>query len=150
MSLALALTPDHAYPLAVATAGVYSLLIFAGGKVSAARKAADVKYPAAYAANDLAEKDAAANRFNCAQRAHANTLENLPIFLLSLFHSSIYHPKYAAGAGLIWIVGRFFYVAGYSTGNPKKRGNGHFAYLGQLPLLGFSFYKAIASLPLWK
>ncbi|GAA5829578.1 hypothetical protein JCM11251_000210 [Rhodosporidiobolus azoricus] len=151
MSLAaFTLTQDHAYPLAVATVGVYSLLIYAGGKVSSARKAAKVEYPAAYAANDLAEKDVLAKKFNCAQRAHSNTLENLPIFFLSLFHTSIYHPKYAAVGGLIWVAGRFAYTAGYTTGDPKKRSNGTFAYLGLLPLLGYSFYKAIAELPLWK
>lgn len=46
-------------------------------RVSAARKAANVKYPAMYATGE----DQASIKFNCAQRAHYNTLENLPVFL---------------------------------------------------------------------
>ncbi|GAA5871634.1 hypothetical protein JCM8547_007103 [Rhodosporidiobolus lusitaniae] len=143
------LTSDFAYPLAVGTLGVYGVLIFAGSKVSSARNAAKVDYPAAYADNALAERDAKAKAFNCAQRAHANTLENLPIFLLTLFHSALYHPKLAAAGGSLWIVGRLFYIQGYSTGSPKARGRGHFAYLSFLPMLFFSGYKAVTSLPVF-
>ncbi|GAA6026813.1 hypothetical protein JCM8097_005879 [Rhodosporidiobolus ruineniae] len=138
---------DFAYPLAVATVGTYAVLGYATTKVSAARKAAKVDYPAAYADNAVAERDIKAKQFNCAQRAHMNTLENLPLFLISLLHSSLYHPKYAAGAGLFWIFGRLAYISGYSTGEPKKRMNGSFQYLGFLPLFGYSIFKAVTALP---
>ncbi|GAA6001167.1 hypothetical protein JCM10207_007441 [Rhodosporidiobolus poonsookiae] len=149
MSLLLAANPDLAYPLLVGTVGVYSVLVYAGAKVSGARKAAGVAYPAPYADNALAEKDDAARKFNCAQRAHMNTLENLPVFLLTLFHSSLFHPKAAAGAGALYLAGRFAYIAGYTTGDPKKRSNGFFGYLGLLPLFGFSVFKAFQTLPVF-
>ncbi|GAA5999325.1 MAPEG family protein [Rhodotorula paludigena] len=146
--LQFALPADYAYVAAVGTVGVYSLLTFATIKVSNARKAANVAYPAPYAENAVADRDVKAKIFNCAQRAHANTLENLPLFLLTLFHSGLYRPRFAAAAGAIWIAGRIAYIAGYSTGNPAKRQRGVFAYLGFLPLFFFSSYKAISSLPI--
>ncbi|KAJ6481757.1 hypothetical protein C8R45DRAFT_1002945, partial [Mycena sanguinolenta] len=54
------------------------LLTWQGIKVGGARKAANIAYPRLYA--EKAEMDAspAALKFNCVQRAHANTLENVP------------------------------------------------------------------------
>ncbi len=52
-----------------------------------------------------AEANPAANKFNCAQRAHANMLENLPTFLFGLIYSGLYHPKVASSLGALWIVG---------------------------------------------
>ncbi|BGP38156.1 hypothetical protein JCM10449v2_002083 [Rhodotorula kratochvilovae] len=151
MSLLSAVLPtDYPYVVAVGTLGVYSLLQYAGINVSRARKAANVAYPAPYAENSVAERDHKAKIFNCAQRAHANTLENLPIFLLSLFHTGLYHPRYAAVGGLVWIAGRFAYVAGYTSGDPSKRQRGAFQYLAAIPLFLFSCYKAVAELPLLK
>ncbi|GAA5969997.1 hypothetical protein JCM11641_000225 [Rhodosporidiobolus odoratus] len=145
--MSLMLTSDIAYPIAVGTVGVYTLLTFASVKVGRARKAAGVQYPACYAENSVAERDAKANKFNCAQRAHANTIENLPVFLLTLIHSSVYHPKYAAAAGALWIAGRYAYIIGYCSGDPEGRRRGFFGYAGGLPLLFFSMYKAVSSLP---
>ncbi|GAA5906177.1 hypothetical protein JCM8208_000654 [Rhodotorula glutinis] len=148
MSLLSAVLPaDYAYVVAVGTVGVYSVLQYATIKVSAARKAAGIKYPAPYAENAVAERDLKAKIFNCAQRAHSNTLENLPLFLLSLFHTGLYHPRYAAVGGAVWLAGRFAYIAGYSSGDPAKRQRGLFQYFGLLPMFLFSSYKAIASLP---
>ncbi|BGO97878.1 microsomal glutathione S-transferase 3 [Rhodotorula toruloides] len=143
------LPADFAYVTAVGTVGVYGLLQFATIKVSKARKAAQVAYPAPYAENAVAERDIKAKIFNCTQRAHANTLENLPIFLISLFHTGLYHPVAAAVGGLVWILGRFAYVQGYASGDPKARMRGSFQYLGLIPLFLFSSYKAISSLPIF-
>ncbi|GAA5931687.1 MAPEG family protein [Sporobolomyces koalae] len=147
MSLIPIIPADYSYVVATGTVGVYSLLMFQSIKVSAARKAAAVDYPAPYADNADAKKDIKAKKFNCAQRAHANTLENLPIFLLTLFHSGLYHPRLASIAGVIWVAGRVAYTLGYTTGDPAKRSNGFFGYIGYLPLFFYSSYKAIASLP---
>jgi uncharacterized membrane protein YecN with MAPEG domain len=48
-------------------------------------------------------------------RVQANTLEWLPIFLPSLWLFALYwDDRLAAGLGLVWIVGRFLYMIGYS------------------------------------
>ncbi|HEY7900113.1 MAG TPA: MAPEG family protein [Caulobacteraceae bacterium] len=53
--------------------------------------------------------------FDRAFRIHANTLEWLPLFLVSLWLFSIYwNDMVAAGVGVVWIIGRVLYLAGYS------------------------------------
>jgi glutathione S-transferase len=55
-----------------------------------------------------------------------NTLEWLPIFLPSLWLFAIYiSDRVAAAVGLVWIVGRIFYMIGYTQSVPK-RGPGFF------------------------
>ena len=57
-------------------------------------------------------------------RAHYNTLEWLPIFLVSLWLFAIYwNELVAAGLGVVWIVGRILYALGYSA-DAAKRGPG--------------------------
>ncbi|POY74396.1 microsomal glutathione S-transferase [Rhodotorula taiwanensis] len=147
MSLFSNIVGDYAYVTAVGTLGVYGLHVFATMRVSAARKAANIKYPAMLADNSEAERDSKANKFNCAQRAHYNTLENLPVFLITLFHSGLYYPRFAAVAGLVWVLGRFAYIDGYASGDPAKRQRGVFQYLGLLPMFGISVWKAVTSMP---
>ena len=54
-------------------------------------------------------------------RAHYNTLEWLPLFLVPLWLFAIYwDDRIAAGVGLVWIVGRVVYQVGY-VADPKKR-----------------------------
>jgi glutathione S-transferase len=49
-------------------------------------------------------------------RGQMNTLEWMPIFLPLLWLFAFYiSDRGAAVLGLVWIVGRFFYVTGYST-----------------------------------
>jgi glutathione S-transferase len=48
-------------------------------------------------------------------RVHANTLEWLPIFLPSLWLFALFwNDRVAAALGLIWIIGRVFYMTGYT------------------------------------
>jgi len=48
-------------------------------------------------------------------RVQANTLEWLPVFLVSLWLTAIYCNEWAAaGLGILWIVGRLLYMTGYS------------------------------------
>lgn len=54
-------------------------------------------------------------------RAHYNTLEWLPLFLVPLWLFAIYWSDlWAAILGLVWIVGRIVYQLGY-VADPKKR-----------------------------
>jgi glutathione S-transferase len=76
--------------------------------------------------------------FNCYQRAHQNTLENIPTFLSLLLLGGLFCAKWAAGAGVAWVVGRVVYALGYYTGAPKNRlyGFAMTKLLGELPLMG--------------
>jgi glutathione S-transferase len=54
-------------------------------------------------------------------RVHANTLEWLPTFLIPLWLSAVYlSDPIAASLGLIWIIGRALYAAGYSKAVEKR------------------------------
>jgi glutathione S-transferase len=54
-------------------------------------------------------------------RAQMNTLEWLPIFLPSLWLFAIYvSDPFAAGLGLIWVVGRILYILGYAQAVAKR------------------------------
>jgi glutathione S-transferase len=54
-------------------------------------------------------------------RVHYNTLEWLPIFLVSLWLFAIYWIDWVAALlGVIWIVGRILYAVGYVS-DPRKR-----------------------------
>lgn len=54
-------------------------------------------------------------------RAHLNTLEWLPPFLVGLWLFSIYwNDRLAAVIGAIWIVGRILYALTYTAGERKR------------------------------
>jgi uncharacterized membrane protein YecN with MAPEG domain len=55
-------------------------------------------------------------------RAHYNTLEWLPIFLVSMWLFAIYwNDLVAAAMGVVWIVGRILYALGYAAEASKRR-----------------------------
>ena len=57
-------------------------------------------------------------------RAHYNTLEWLPIFLVSLWLFAIYwNELIAAAVGAVWVVGRVIYALGYYA-DANRRGPG--------------------------
>jgi len=57
-------------------------------------------------------------------RAHYNTLEWMPIFLVSLWLFALYWSELvAAGLGLVWCVGRIIYALGYYAA-PERRETG--------------------------
>jgi uncharacterized membrane protein YecN with MAPEG domain len=57
-------------------------------------------------------------------RVHYNTLEWLPIFLVSLWLFALYWDKtIAAAIGAVWVVGRVIYALGYYA-DANKRGPG--------------------------
>ncbi|KAG6919877.1 hypothetical protein DXG01_015585 [Tephrocybe rancida] len=99
------------------------------------RKRAGIEYPQLYAekAEAAASKDALI--FNCAQRAHQNTLENLPIIYATTLLAGLKYPIVAASACATWSVARIFYTRGYLTGDPKKRTN-PLSLFGSISVLG--------------
>ena len=57
-------------------------------------------------------------------RAHYNTLEWLPMFLVGMWLFALYwNELVAAGLGVVWIVGRVLYAQGY-VAEASKRGPG--------------------------
>jgi uncharacterized membrane protein YecN with MAPEG domain len=82
-----------------------------------------------------------------AVRVHTNTLEWLPLFLIGLWLFAIYWDELvAAGLGIVWIVGRLVYSAGYMA-DPAKRSTGYLIQFlaGAVLLLG-AFGKIVYSL----
>lgn len=111
--------------------------------VGAARKAAKVPYPNAYASAAEAEADDAKHAFNCAQRAHQNFLEALPTFAITSAVSGIAFPRATAALGALWAVARVIYATGYrnsprGTGG-KGRYKGFFHVIPSLSLYCMSF-----------
>ncbi|KAK0470577.1 hypothetical protein IW261DRAFT_1516799 [Armillaria novae-zelandiae] len=105
------------------------------------RGAAGIKYPQLYAEKAQEEASKEAKIFNCAQRAHQNTLENIPMIYTrcvlyavpvivdfslqnhcSTFLTAVYYPTIAAAALGTWVLGRILYTRGYITGNPANVG----------------------------
>ncbi|THH18551.1 hypothetical protein EW146_g2459 [Bondarzewia mesenterica] len=106
--------------------------------VGRGRKAAKILYPQMYA--DKAEQEASteALKFNCKQRAHQNTLENMPVILTTTLITSLKYPKFAAAACGIWAFSRVFYTLGYATGDTKKRQRGGFGSFALIALVASS------------
>jgi glutathione S-transferase len=151
MSLTITLPKEFPYVIASLTTIPYVLIyqIFLVGKN---RKASGIKYPQLYAEKSEAAASPAALKFNCAQRAHQNTLENLPAIILTLACCSlrwycysnevhrtlitgIKYPVVAASFCGVWALTRIIYTRGYVTGDPANRSkNG--AGLGTVSMLG--------------
>ncbi|KAF9476284.1 membrane-associated proteins in eicosanoid and glutathione metabolism [Pholiota conissans] len=90
--------------------------------VSRYRKRAGIAYPQMYAEKKQAEDSNDAHLFNCAQRAHQNTLENIPIMYTAALVAGLKYPVFAAASLAFWSLSRVSYTLGYITGDPNKRG----------------------------
>eukprot|EP00992_Anisonema_acinus_P001576 TRINITY_DN10498_c0_g2_i2.p2 TRINITY_DN10498_c0_g2~~TRINITY_DN10498_c0_g2_i2.p2 ORF type:complete len:142 (-),score=41.95 TRINITY_DN10498_c0_g2_i2:51-476(-) len=111
--------------------------IFLIVQVAQARKRYNVQYPNLYA--PAGHKNAAA--FDSVQRAHQNTLENFAPLQLLMVLSGLVFPRQAASFGLLWVVARVIYGAGYAWAGPRGRMAGAIlSQLAQLPLLGLTFW----------
>ena len=97
-------------------------------KVVMARKKYNVNYPTLYSPDN--------EKFNCVQRAHQNTLEGYPTFLMLLFTGGLQYPKISAAAGMVWIAGKIIYAYGYYSDDINNRRYGSVAYLGLFTMLG--------------
>ncbi len=99
------------YYTAIVSLLAMALYFFLATRVAAARGRFDVKLPATTGNAD----------FERVFRVHMNTLEWMPIFLVSLWLCAIYLNDIAAAAlGLVWIGGRVVYFTGYSKAAEKR------------------------------
>ncbi|XP_052810817.1 microsomal glutathione S-transferase 3-like [Mya arenaria] len=128
--IAITLSPDYGWVVMVVVS-TFFMLMWLGIRVGKARKQYDVKYPKMYA-------EPFNHTFNCIQRAHQNTLEGYPSFLVLLLLGGLLYPRLSAVAGAVWVAGRVAYALGYSTGDPGKRQYGAFGYFGLFTLLGIN------------
>merc|ERR1712209_346100 len=132
--VAMSLPAEYGYVISAGIGAIF-MVMWKGVRVGMARKKYGVEYP------DMYSKDS--KIFNCIQRAHQNTLENLPQFFFLLTTAGLSHPRLAAAGGWVWVAGRIVYALGYSTGQPEKRVQGAFGYLGLFTLLGCSIHTAL-------
>jgi len=138
--MSLTIPQDYGYVL-VALSAVPFLNFYQSMQVGQMRKAAGVPYPNAYATHAEAEASPDKYRFNCAQRAHSNLLENVPNFVISTAIAGLKYPKVVGGLGGVWVLGRFLYARGYvysSKKDGKGRYNGIFYALAQIALMGLA------------
>jgi uncharacterized membrane protein YecN with MAPEG domain len=106
-------------PVAIVSLVALLLYIVMGFRVGQARAKFGVPAPAIQGHED----------FERVFRVQANTLEWMPIFLTSLWLFALYwDERVAAGVGVVWIVGRFLYMTGYS----KAAGSRSTGFLIQL------------------
>ncbi|KAF9477514.1 membrane-associated proteins in eicosanoid and glutathione metabolism [Pholiota conissans] len=134
--------PEGFHYLAPAFVSTIFLLYGQNITVSQYRKRAGIAYPQMYAEKKQAEDSKDAHLFNCAQRAHQNTLENIPIVYTATLVAGLKYPVFAAASLAFWSLSRVSYTRGYITGDPKKRGSilyiaGAVASLGVIGLATF-------------
>lgn len=106
----------------VAIVAVLSLLLYLLMAVNVARARATCKIaaPAMTGHPDLER----------AVRVQMNTLEWLPVYLVSLWLFAVYvEPRLAAAIGVIWILGRALYMRGYMQ-SAARRGPGFLVQAG--------------------
>lgn len=108
---------SHAYLLTAAvTVLAQALYFYMGVRVGGARGKYDIKAPAT----------TGHPAFERAYRIQMNTLEAFPIFLPALWMATYFFTRLGwlpAALGLVWIIGRFVYMTGY-TADPSKRSLG--------------------------
>lgn len=112
------------------------ILMWQALKVGTARGKYNVKYPTLY-------ENKGDSTFNCVQRAHQNSLEWNPGFLVFLLLGGLSCPLTSAVAALVYNVGRVYYALGYYKGNPHK---GMWGFYGLFVLIGCTIWTAIAVL----
>ena len=99
------------YYTAIVTLLVVAFYFFLATRVAAAHRRFGVGLPATTGNPD----------FERIFRAHMNTLEWMPTFLVPLWLCAIYFSDTTAMVlGLVWIVGRALYFAGYSRAAEKR------------------------------
>jgi glutathione S-transferase len=119
--------PDGNHLVAIDTLLAILLTFLASGRVSQMRGKHGIHAPTTVGHPE----------FERAFRAHANTVENLILYIPLLWLAAFFYGgQLPFWVGLIWVVGRVLYIAGYSSGDTKKRAPG--AYLGYASLAGLT------------
>ncbi|MGC1778683.1 MAG: MAPEG family protein [Xanthobacteraceae bacterium] len=99
------------YYTAIVTLLTVALYFFLATRVAAARIRFGVKLPATTGNAD----------FERVFRAHINTLEWLPTFLVPLWLCAVYFSDITAAVlGLVWIAGRVVYFVGYGKAVERR------------------------------
>ena len=97
--------------VAIVTTLALAQYMFFGIQVGGARQKAGIKAPATTG-------DA---HFECVNRVHQNTLEQLVVFIPALWIYAYYvNPLWGAGMGVVYLIGRFIYSAAYVK-DPSSR-----------------------------
>ena len=125
--------PTHALVAAVTILALL-LYFYMGLRVGMARSKFNVPAPAITGHPD----------FERMFRVQANTLEWLPIFLPSLWLCAIFlDEKIAAGVGVVWIIGRFLYMTGYSREASARSAGFGIQALATAVLIFGALYKVV-------
>ena len=99
------------YYTAIVTLLAIAFYLFLGMRVAAAHRTFNVRLPATTGNPD----------FERIYRAHMNTLEWMPTFLVPLWLCAVYLNDIAAAClGLVWIAGRILYFIGYRQAVEKR------------------------------
>merc|ERR1711910_176248 len=109
MSYTFTIDPVYGYVLLVVFF-TYLLSFWQGMMVGRMRTKLKVDYPAMYSDTEPL--------FNCYQRAHQNTLEKIPLFLILLLTAGLFNAKVTAALGFLWLLARVIYAVGYYSGIP--------------------------------
>ncbi|KAF8605350.1 membrane-associated proteins in eicosanoid and glutathione metabolism [Ceratobasidium sp. AG-I] len=134
MSISITL-PEHYGYVALAAISTGFLTLWQTTYVSAGRKKSGVKYPRLYAEKAEMDQSIEAVKYNCAQRAHGNTMEFIPHVLFFVSFLGLRRPILAASLGAAWNFSRVLYTLGYVTGDPAKR-NTRGGFFGTLAYVG--------------
>lgn len=122
--------PAYGYVLLVPIL-TYCLSFWQGFMVGKMRTKYKVDYPAMYSDTEPVFNCYQVEIFNvncfpasnavCLQRAHQNTLERIPLFLILLLTAGLFNAKVTAAFGFLWLLARVIYAVGYYSGIPKNR-----------------------------
>jgi glutathione S-transferase len=114
------------------------VLFFAMGLVGRARGKYGIKAPACHGHAG----------FECAYRAHLNTVEQTVMFLPVLWIASLNgFELWAHWLGVAWIVGRIWYIVGYNKAPAARSGGfllGFLAFIGLFVLSAIGLYRNMA------
>ncbi|KAI9675405.1 MAG: hypothetical protein M1817_001309 [Caeruleum heppii] len=149
MSLTVDIPKEYGYVVLTTTATM-ALSLWHASWTGGFRKRAKIPHPNSYASDKQQESDPAAYAFNCAQRAHANYVENHGMIMASLLISGLKYPLTATAMGGIWMVGRILYAVGYAKTPIGKYGSGRrqglFFWMPQFGLVALTGWTGLQAL----